>query len=180
MSTPWFVAREGQQVGPMTDEALRALAAERSLLPSQLIWREGWASWLPASAVPGLFDLTQNASDGSAPAMPPLAMPPLAMPAFVPQYASPSSAFEAPGQSAGIRMLIPVGRSAWAIAAGYLGLFSVLLLPAPLALIISIIAIRDIRRHTNRHGMGRAIFGLVMGGLFTIGLTLMIFSIMSR
>jgi hypothetical protein len=74
------------------------------------------------------------------------------------------------GDDAGIRLLIPVGRSLWAIAAGYLGLISVLLIPAPFALICGILAIRDIRLHRNRHGMGRAIFGVVMGGLFTLGL----------
>ena len=80
------------------------------------------------------------------------------------------------GDNAGVRLLIPVGRSGWAIAAGYLGLFSLVLLPAPLALIISMIAIRDIRKSvgTNhvKHGMGRAIFGLVMGILGTIILLL--------
>lgn len=71
------------------------------------------------------------------------------------------------GQDAGMRLLLPVGRSGWAIAAGYLGLFSLVIVPAPLALIISIVAIRDIRRSSNspnpKHGMGRAIFGLIMG-----------------
>ena len=66
-----------------------------------------------------------------------------------------------------MRMLMPVGRSGWAIAAGYLALFSVLILPAPLALITAILAIRDIKRSKGsphpKHGMGRAIFGLVMG-----------------
>lgn len=66
-----------------------------------------------------------------------------------------------------MRMLIPVGRSGWAIAAGYLGLFSFLILPAPIALITGILAIRDIRSHPDRHGMGRAIFGIVMGVLGT-------------
>jgi uncharacterized RDD family membrane protein YckC len=66
------------------------------------------------------------------------------------------------GQDAGIRMLIPVGRSGWAIAAGYFGLFSLLCFPAPLALVFGILAIRDIQTHPNRHGMGRAIFGIVM------------------
>src|SRR4051794_36538416 len=64
------------------------------------------------------------------------------------------------------RMLLPVGRSGWAIAAGYLGLFSLIVLPAPIALIFSIIAIRDIRKSRTaahpKHGMGRAIFGLIM------------------
>jgi hypothetical protein len=63
--------------------------------------------------------------------------------------------------------LLPVGRSGWAIAAGYLGLISVLILPGPLALLCGILALRDIRRHPNKGGMGRAIFGLVMGGLAT-------------
>jgi len=71
-----------------------------------------------------------------------------------------------------IRMLLPVGRSVWAIAAGYAGLFAVLCFPAPIALILAVIAIRDIKRHPEKHGMGRAVFGLVMGILGTLGLLL--------
>ena len=67
-----------------------------------------------------------------------------------------------------MRLLIPVGRSLWAIAAGYLGLFSVLMCPAPLALVTGIIAIIDIKKNPQRHGMGRAIFGIVMGTIFTL------------
>jgi hypothetical protein len=73
-----------------------------------------------------------------------------------------------PGEDAGMRMLLPVGRSGWAIAAGYLGLFSVLFVPAPLALIAGILAIREMKRDPKKHGMGRAVFGLVMGGIFTV------------
>jgi hypothetical protein len=65
-------------------------------------------------------------------------------------------------------MLLPVGRSPWAIIAGYAGLFAVLCFPAPIALVLGLIAIRDIKRHPDRHGMGRAIFAVVMGTLFTI------------
>jgi len=84
--------------------------------------------------------------------------------------------FEPLGQNAAIRMLIPVGRSGWAIAAGYFGLFSILFFPAPLALILAIVAILDIKRHPEKHGMGRAIFGLVMGGLFSLLLVVMLVS----
>jgi hypothetical protein len=69
-----------------------------------------------------------------------------------------------------MRMLLPVGRSWLAIVAGYLGLFSLICFPAPLALVFGILAIWDIRKHPEKHGMGRAIFGLVMGALGTIGL----------
>lgn len=66
-----------------------------------------------------------------------------------------------------MRMLLPVGRSTWAIIAGYLGLFGLVIVPAPLALIASILAIRDIQKSKKtgqrKHGMGRAIFGLVVG-----------------
>lgn len=66
-----------------------------------------------------------------------------------------------------MRLLLPVGRSGWAIAAGYLGLVSVLVLPAPFALLCGVLALRQIRRDPKAHGTGRAVFGVVMGGLFT-------------
>ncbi len=78
------------------------------------------------------------------------------------------------GQDPGIRMLLPVGRSFWAIAAGYLGLFSVLCFPAPLALLAALLAIREMRRDPKKHGMGRAVFGLVMGGIGTACLVLVL------
>jgi hypothetical protein len=67
-----------------------------------------------------------------------------------------------------MRLLLPVGRSVLAIIAGYLGLFSVLLIPAPVALLVGILALRDMRRNPTKHGMGRAIFGIVMGTLGTL------------
>jgi hypothetical protein len=71
-----------------------------------------------------------------------------------------------------MRMLMPIGRSGWAIAAGYAGLFSVILIGAPFALIFGLLAIRDIRksRQTDhpKHGMGRAVFGIVMGSLVVL------------
>ncbi|MBC8112990.1 MAG: DUF4190 domain-containing protein [Candidatus Saccharimonas sp.] len=71
-----------------------------------------------------------------------------------------------------MRFLLPVGRSGWAIAAGYLGLFSVLCLPAPFALLAGILAVREIRANPNKTGMGRAVFGIVMGALGTLLLAL--------
>src|SRR5438067_1855999 len=56
------------------------------------------------------------------------------------------------------RMLLPVGRSGWAIAAGYLALFGLVIFPlAFIGLVLGFVAIRDIRRHPHLHGMGRAV-----------------------
>lgn len=67
-----------------------------------------------------------------------------------------------------MRILLPVGRSFWAIAAGYLGLVSILLFPAPFALVTGILAVLDIKKNPEKLGMGRAIFGIVMGALFSL------------
>ena len=73
-----------------------------------------------------------------------------------------------------IRLLLPLGRSGLAIAAGYVGLFSVLFLPAPIALLLGVMALVDISKHPEKHGMGRAIFAVVIGGIFSAILLLMI------
>ncbi len=81
------------------------------------------------------------------------------------------------GDNAAVRMLLPVGRSGWAIAAGYAGLFAPIAglfatinrRMAPIgwvpsvAIILGVVAIIHIRSNRKLHGMGRAIFGIVMG-----------------
>lgn len=81
---------------------------------------------------------------------------------------------------AGLRLLVPIGRSGLAIAAGYLGLISLVLIPAPIAIVVSILAIRDIRHSKStgkpKFGMGRAVFGLIMGTLGTLALAAILIS----
>jgi uncharacterized protein DUF4190 len=68
--------------------------------------------------------------------------------------------------------------SGYAIAAGYAGLFSLLILPAPLALGLGIAALRDIRRNGKR-GRGRTWFALVLGSLGTVAvLGILFFSLL--
>lgn len=67
-----------------------------------------------------------------------------------------------------MRFLIPVHPSIWAVVAGYVGLFSVLMVPAPFAFILGIVALRDIKKNPTKTGRGRAIFGIIIGTVFTI------------
>ena len=95
------------------------------------------------------------------------------VPGYAPQYPPQTPIEDVPG----MRWVLPVGTSAWAIAAGYLGLFSLICFPAPLALLCGIIAIWHLRRNPRLSGWGRAIFATVMGALGMIGLAIMIYSI---
>lgn len=63
--------------------------------------------------------------------------------------------------------MIPVGRSGWAIAAGYLGLFSVLGVFAPFAVACGVMGLRAIKKTPGLGGKGRAWFGIIAGGLMT-------------
>jgi hypothetical protein len=76
-----------------------------------------------------------------------------------------------------LALLIPIGRSGLAIAAGYVGLFAVLLIPAPFAILLGVLALKDIKAHPEKSGNGRAIFGIVMGVLGTVGLIAMLASL---
>ena len=97
-----------------------------------------------------------------------------------PHCGAPQQAANSGSQTAVLRALLPVGRSGYAITAGYLALFSVLILPAPFALVFGIFAIHDIKKNPSKHGMGRAIFGVVMGSLGTLGLLAFGFMMLSK
>jgi hypothetical protein len=75
------------------------------------------------------------------------------------------TASSAAGGDEALKYLIPVGRSGWAVAAGYLAFFAIFALPAPFALAAGILGLRDIKQNPEKLGKGRAIFGIVMGGL---------------
>jgi hypothetical protein len=69
-------------------------------------------------------------------------------------------------------MLMPVGRAGSAIAAGYLGLLALFpvvgLVFGLLAVITGWVALRTIRQKPHLLGRGRAIFGIVVGGLSVV------------
>ena len=69
----WYVGVEGRSVGPLTLTGLEGLAARGSLRRSSLVWRDGWAAWIPAEAVlelRSLLGLPEPAPSGDPPALP--------------------------------------------------------------------------------------------------------------
>jgi len=130
----WFYASSGVQNGPVSEEELRSLAAAGRLQPTDLVWSAGMSGWQPASSIPGLLP----ARPGAPPPLPP------AQPAAAryPQAAAPYPPPQLHGDDQALRWLLPVGRSGWAIAAGYFGLFSLLGIFAPFALITPVLCLR--------------------------------------
>jgi len=72
-----------------------------------------------------------------------------------------------PPPDGAMRWLLPVGRSGFAIAAGYLALCAFIPFAGALALVFAALAIRDLRRHPEKSGWGRVIFALVVGSVST-------------
>ena len=71
-------------------------------------------------------------------------------------------------------LIIPINVSGWAIAASYAGLFALTVVLAPIALILGIVALRDLKRRPQLRGKGRAWFGVIMGGIFSLILLIML------
>jgi hypothetical protein len=150
----WYFARGGNRSGPVPREELQRQAQTGGLLPADLVWTQDMEQWQPASSIPGLFP------EGYTAPVPPL-VPSVPVRPGVSQLPPPRPI----GDDPMMRVLLPVGRSGWAIAAGYLGLLSFLGVFGPFALLTGILAVIDIRRNPQKHGMGRAVFGIVMGVL---------------
>ncbi len=70
MATTYYYAHDGQRIGPVSDEKLRAAAARGLLHSDDLVWAEGSPDWVPAATVPGLFPTSSPVTAG-----PPAAVP---------------------------------------------------------------------------------------------------------
>jgi uncharacterized RDD family membrane protein YckC len=94
--TNWYYARGGQQIGPITLDALRQQASAGALEPGDLVWGEGMPDWVDARQVPelassfasagpeqGEYDVAPGTSAPPSPAVAPYPAP------GVPTYAAP-------------------------------------------------------------------------------------------
>lgn len=55
MAKVWMAVVEGKQHGPLSNSELKSLADGKRLQPTDLVWKEGMAEWVPASKIKGLF-----------------------------------------------------------------------------------------------------------------------------
>lgn len=56
MAAVYFYIKNGQRLGPVEGVDLKKLAEAGELVPEDLLWKDGMASWEPARTVKGLFD----------------------------------------------------------------------------------------------------------------------------
>lgn len=55
----WYYVEDQRRVGPLTQTHLKNLFKNGTLSPEDLVWREGFRDWVPASSVPE-FQLHEN------------------------------------------------------------------------------------------------------------------------
>ncbi len=58
--TKWYHSQDGQQLGPVSKQELKALADAGDLSPDDLVWNNSWDDWRPASSLANLFSQSSN------------------------------------------------------------------------------------------------------------------------
>lgn len=190
MADEWFVVRNDRREGPLSSAELKRRALAGDITAADLIWREGLSEPVSCSRVKGLLPTGSPAVHAAAAPRPTVGAtpPPLVAPATR-QSGSPScpgcgrsvlagdafctgcgARIAAPSASltaedVAVGMLVPHKVTALSVVAGYVGLLSLCVIPAPFALLLGILALRDLRRSPGKLGYSRAIFAIVMGGL---------------
>ena len=91
MASEWFYTLNRKKHGPVSSQELRQLAKAGTLLPSDLIWKEGMNDWRPAKDAKQLFEGVQATGSFSVPAAP----------SIVVSAASPAAAPKSPDNAAG-------------------------------------------------------------------------------
>jgi WD40 repeat protein len=70
MANEWHYSKNGKRFGPVSGQQLKELAAKGELGPSDLVWKEGMAQWVPASKIKGLLPSSSAVTNKPSPATP--------------------------------------------------------------------------------------------------------------
>lgn len=193
MADEWFLIRNGRREGPLSAAELRRRAAAGDITASNFVWRQGLKQPVSCARVQGL--LPESAAVSPAPASQPMGATAPVNPVTASATGTPGRpacphcgrsvtagdafctgcgkgiAGPTPGVSTedmAIGMLVPHKVTVLSVVAGYMGLLSFCVIPAPLALLLGILALSELRKNPGKLGYSRAIFAIVMGGLGSV------------
>lgn len=150
----WYYGQNGDQFGPFTREKLQELAAAGILRSYDLVWCEGMTEWEPAERISALFPAPAFAASPTQRWRPPTGPPPSYGPP--PTRLAPAH-FDAPYHAKG------PSHQGLAIA----GLVGAFVMPI-VGLILSWIALSNMKRDGNPEGRGVALAGAIISGI-TVG-----------
>ncbi|MBX3095268.1 MAG: hypothetical protein KF812_00240 [Fimbriimonadaceae bacterium] len=169
----WYVIKDDQQMGPFDTDNLRYMHNHGKLDAACVVKEAASGRELSASELQAVLNPRSVQPTAPPPVVSPVAashpQPTLQVPQgyYQPPQTHRHYAPPDPKQDP-LRFVIPVNPSGLAIAAGYLGIFSMIGIAAPFAIIVGYLAIRDCQANPSKTGIGRAWFGLIAGVLFTI------------
>jgi hypothetical protein len=66
----WYVLRGDREIGPLGEEALRALVGTGQIGADTLLWHDGLRGWTAAATLPGVLGPRAAVSPGLQPAPP--------------------------------------------------------------------------------------------------------------
>lgn len=111
VSAPWYFRRQDQQHGPVSLADLKRLVSSGQLQPTDLLWQQGMAQWVPARSLKGLFP---EAAAVPSPLPPPL---PSASPSAVPvSIVSPKSSSAAASKLDGTKAAWEKAKAKWRVS----------------------------------------------------------------
>ena len=170
-----YIEREGASLGPVPHAALERFIAdgERYRLRNTREWQV-WQRPVVSAPLDEVepAPLAETIADDVAveldvpvafepPSPPP---PPVDASAFPPAWTQPIVEDQASAEP--VEAKPP--RSSIAAIAGYLGIFSIVPVVGLLAMLAGLLAVRDIRRHPQKQGIGRARFAIAVGAVLSI------------
>lgn len=149
----WYYALDGKQQGPVDDRTIRQLIAQGQVRGADLVWKEGMKQWAAAQSIVELNPVPRVA------ASPVYTAPP----AYQQRYSyntNPTVYSYQPAQPSS------KGLAIGGFICSLVGLFTCL--PATAGLVLSAVALSQMKSHGNRDGQGLATAGLVIGIIVSV------------
>lgn len=142
-----YVHKNNQQLGPFTEDEIKAQLAAGTITLQDHVWWQGQANWLP------------------------LGQTSLVTPGAAPIPGAPAPAVYVPGA------IMPTSKLAiWSLVCGCLSLLCSLFTSVP-AIILGHMSLSEIKKNPGMQGKGMALAGLILGYVFTTLIIIYIISI---